>query len=250
MKELLHGAGDDANKIATVLNVFRELSRPNEPIRKISKLKFFNFSDLVVRVLPINTEANLKHRMGLVFHEICDLCHLQANLIHRGVLVRGALTLGFVAFDKGLLFGPALARAYEIESKIAKYPRIVVDDLLITGLEEIPALRAHSFEEEMKYLEGTLRKDQDGVFFLDYLNWTMDNADDPAQHINFIKKHGSLITDQIAKVSRLDLRKKEARRKREKFLWMKQLHNDHIKNLNPDILLSETGEHKNALTLG
>jgi len=195
MKELLRKADKDANKVASVLNLFREFSRPDKPSREIWKWKFINFSDLVVRVLPINTEANMKYRLGLVFHEIFDLCHLQVNLIDRGVLVRGALTLGFITVDGGLIFGPSLARAYEIESRVARYPRIAVDSLVLKGLQDIPALRAHHYDEEMKYLQGTLRKDRDGVLFLDYLNWTMDNADDTFQHLKFIQTHRKFVLD-------------------------------------------------------
>lgn len=247
MKELLRRAGDDANKVASVLNIFREFSTPDEQSRSIWKWKFVNFSDLIVRVLPINTEANIRHRLGLVFHETFDLCHLQVNLINRGVLVRGALTLGFITVDGGLIFGPALSRAYKIESKIAKYPRIAIDKDVLRGLKEIPALRSHPFEEEMQYLEGTLRKDKDGVLFLDYLNWTMNNADSNLQHIDFVRTHRKFILTQIAELAKLDMRKTESKSRREKVFWMKKLHNTHVRKLDPNYLFDEAGIRRSAL---
>lgn len=249
MRDLLTEADNDANKVASVLNLFREFSKPDEPSRKIWKWKFVNFSDLVVRVLPINTDANRQVRLGLVFHEIFDLCHLQVNLVNRGVLVRGALTLGFITFRDGLIFGPALARAYDIESRIAKYPRLVVDEVVVEGLKQIPALRAHSFKEEMEYLKGTLRRDSDGALFLDYLNWTQENVEDIAEHIDVIRTHKSLIEKQNSKLQDLDLRTIEARKRLEKNVWMKKLHNSHVRNFNAQYLYDATGIRKKALII-
>lgn len=69
------------------------------------------------------------------------------------------------------MFGPGLVEAHHMESKIARYPRIIVSDNAIVALKEAPVLRAEgiSFKEEMSYLKNLLRKDKDGVWFLDYL---------------------------------------------------------------------------------
>jgi len=47
-----------------------------------------------------------------------------------GFLVRGGVTRGSLIHDEHIVFGPALNRAYELESKQAVYPRVLIDELL------------------------------------------------------------------------------------------------------------------------
>lgn len=51
-----------------------------------------------------------------------------------GVLIRGGITKGKIYAGDNFIYGPALIRAYEIESEIAIYPRLVIDKLLISEL--------------------------------------------------------------------------------------------------------------------
>ena len=55
-----------------------------------------------------------------------------------------------------LLFGPAMNRAYYLESKVAKFPRIVVDPA-------VPKL-------DQFLLDGLLVRDSDDLMYVDYLN--------------------------------------------------------------------------------
>lgn len=51
---------------------------------------------------------------------------LTSNLIQFGFLLRGGVTRGDLFHDGGLVFGPALIGAYELESKIASTPRVIL----------------------------------------------------------------------------------------------------------------------------
>src|SRR5208283_1421270 len=85
MKDLLDQAGEDANTVAQVLEHFRDFSAPIDDQKKLWRSAFVNFSDLGLRILPILTDANLKHRLGCFFHEVMDLGYLQVNLVNRGI---------------------------------------------------------------------------------------------------------------------------------------------------------------------
>ena len=52
---------------------------------------------------------------------------MQLIAASQGVWVRGGVTVGNILHDDDVVFGPALNRAYELESKVAKFPRIVLD---------------------------------------------------------------------------------------------------------------------------
>jgi hypothetical protein len=247
MKELLTAAGTDANKVANVLDIARRFSTPDRGASENFGWKFINFSDLVLRIVPILSDANQQVRLGLVFHELIDLAYIQVNLAGRGVLIRGALTIGRIAAEHGLVFGPALANAYILESKKAVFPRIIVDDKALTALREIPLLRAHNYKEEMGYIGGLIRQDSDGVWFVDYLGYLLENADDNYEYAEFLQVHKSLVNKQLSEARKLDGRTHEGKSRRQKAEWLKSYHNTHLQRVSAEKLKEETGIERRAL---
>lgn len=62
------------------------------------------------------------------------LAATQLGLATIGFWIRGGVTVGNLIHDARIVFGPALNRAYELECREAKYPRIVVDGFLSASL--------------------------------------------------------------------------------------------------------------------
>jgi hypothetical protein len=122
-----------------------------------------NFSDLLLRFRPI---IDVKDISQAVISELVDICFAQATLLRDGILLRGAVTLGELFWDDNHVFGPGLVRAYEIESRLSTYPRIVVEPEVNRYLEA---------EEHLKYLE-IISRDFDGSWFVDYLNGYFTSA--------------------------------------------------------------------------
>jgi hypothetical protein len=242
MKDLLDEAGTDADQVAQVLQRFRDFSAPMEDQKKLWKSAFVNFSDLGLRILPILTDANVKYRLGCFFHEVMDLGFIQVNLVNRGILVRGGLTLGYLCHKKGLVFGPGLVEAHHMESKVAQSPRIIVSDTAMQALEEAPVLRGegNSFKEEMSYLKNFLRKDEDGVWFLDYLAIIRSEKDSDKQYAMFLERHKALIEKQRSEIRALP-RGAYRRSRLAKLKWLIQLHRRHISELDPQIFFEHTG---------
>lgn len=247
MKELLRAAGADANVVARVLNIARQFSTPDRGAAENFGWKFINFSDLVLRIVPILSDANQEVRLGLVFHELLDLAYIQVNLAAQGVLIRGALTIGRITAEQGLVFGPALANAHILESTKAVFPRIVVDDMVLAALKEIPLLRAHNYEEEMGYIGGLIRQDSDGVWFVDYLGYLLENADDNDEYADFLQVHNLLVNKQLLEVSNLDEQTREGKSRRQKAAWLKSYHNTHLERVSAEKLKEETGIDRRTL---
>ena len=89
--------------------------------------------------------------------------------------IRGGIDLGLAMdIDEGEIYGPALARAYNLESGIAKYPRIVIGEGLTRYLQMVAGRQARTGEDKAhaefasKSL-GLLAVDVDGCTFLDWL---------------------------------------------------------------------------------
>jgi hypothetical protein len=248
MKDLLAQAGADANKVAQVLERFRDFSAPMDDQKKLWQSAFVNFSDLGLRILPILTDANVKYRLGCFFHEVMDLGYIQVNLVNRGILVRGGLTLGYLCHKKGLVFGPGLAEAYHMESKLAQFPRILVSDTAIQALKEAPVLRGegNSFREEMSYLKKFLRKDEDGAWFLDYLAISRSERDTDQQYAQFLERHKALIEKQRSEIAALP-RGQYRHSRQQKLKWLIQLHRRHIAELDPANFFELTGVRLQSL---
>lgn len=58
--------------------------------------------------------------------------------VAHGIFVRGAISHGSFFFEDDVLLSPALARAYELESKHADYPVIVVPEATRRAIFEVP----------------------------------------------------------------------------------------------------------------
>ena len=62
------------------------------------------------------------------WHVLAGVQALGANLLAQGILCRGAVVKGLAYHRDRVLFGPAVIEAYELESRGARYPRIIVTD--------------------------------------------------------------------------------------------------------------------------
>jgi hypothetical protein len=115
-----------AGEISRIVRILRERTKPDKEMSRLHGMKFFNFSDTAIRITPINTPLNIKHRFGYLFLELLGLVHVQCGLILQKIILRGALSIGEVVKSWGVIYGPGLVKAYELEQK-ASDPRIIVD---------------------------------------------------------------------------------------------------------------------------
>jgi hypothetical protein len=92
-----------------------------------------------------------------------------------GWVIRGGIEVGLAMdIDKDEVYGPALAWAYSLESRVANYPRIVVGESLTRYLQDIASLSPSTKEVMLNSSLAVkalniLKVDDDGNTFLDYL---------------------------------------------------------------------------------
>jgi hypothetical protein len=125
-------AGDNPEKIGNLRRMIlrHSLSLRGQQEYAAPDAKVSTFSDNMVVSLPVN-EVN-------VVHLLTTLGAFQFASVGGGLLVRGGVTVGRIHHDELSVFGPALNRAYELESKIAVVPRIVVDETVFENGYHIP----------------------------------------------------------------------------------------------------------------
>ena len=111
------------------------------------------FSDNIFLCASLGNEDNTQ-----VIKEFFSIINdIETTMINGNELfVRGAIVVGNVHFEENFVLGEALLKAYEIESKVAIFPRIIVDETV--------------FEHANKELPY-FKKDMDGFYFYDFLKF-------------------------------------------------------------------------------
>ncbi|MCU1137040.1 hypothetical protein [Stenotrophomonas maltophilia] len=105
-----------------------------------------------------------------VYYLLSELLEIQIALAGRGFLMRGGVTVGQLVHDEEQLFGPAQVRAFELESREAIYPRILVDEQVIEIGRSCPAPH-HDPDDEEGYLRSIVSQDFDGRLFIGYTTY-------------------------------------------------------------------------------
>lgn len=111
-----------------------------------SDLKHQSVSDAIAISSAMNSNG--------LQHIVHALWWLSSSLLKQGYFVRGALVKGLLCQDSSVVFGPALLDAYNLESQVANYPRIIVKRDVIGDAKAI------------RDLDGYLMRSQDGPYII------------------------------------------------------------------------------------
>jgi hypothetical protein len=213
-----------ASDVLRTLRLVQETAAPAEEKlvpkaileREVNRTKAIAFSDSIVRVRHYDAEYN----EGSLFHELISLVHMQAELANSGVFIRGGLSIGGIFFEKNEIFGPALIRAYDLESQYANVPRIVIGPEVFQEFRRNRKLRAehHNLADEIHYIKKLVRRGDDGMWFVDYLKAIYSEMDDPAIYPQFLERHRDFIVERAGGTSIHG-------RALQKYLWLAEYHN-------------------------
>jgi len=115
------------------------------------------FSDSFIASVPFNKDATWIEARVVAF---CK--EVARELLKEKFLVRGGISLGPLLHTEEMIVGPALVWAYELESKVANYPRIVVDSEIARWFNITDSLGDNS--------NWLMSIDGDNNQFIDYLS--------------------------------------------------------------------------------
>lgn len=209
----------------TIFNIVRSFTNRGQPVtardwlhQKEHDIRVYHFSDTIVRVTPL-LHPKTGEPQGALFSEATALAFIQSYLIEEEVVIRGGMTIGDVFATEDMLFGPAMVRAYDLESRIASYPRVVVDPVLINSVLEDGKLVRHNRvpEQEVEWVSGVIDVDFDGIPFVDYIN-PLPGLKYPGPAQMAIDVHKQLVERELASAKGLDSVSA-------KYNWMAQYHN-------------------------
>lgn len=117
--------------------------------------------------------------------------------------IRGAIDIAWgVELHLGELYGPVVARAYELESETAQYPRIVVGSQVVHYLQSF--LTEPTKDKFMKFNQtlarlclNMLAHDVDGVNILHYLGNAFRDSITQTQHPELYDKAHEFVREQL-----------------------------------------------------
>jgi len=112
-------AGTDPEKIGRLRRIVIQYSRLLR-LPVMAPVNVTTFSDNVVISTPPD-QNNTPYFLR-------EMATIQVMTLSLGFLLRGGIAVGEIYHDDEAVFGPALNRAYELESTVARVPRIVIDD--------------------------------------------------------------------------------------------------------------------------
>ncbi len=197
IKDIIFGFGDTAKNSVLVKSTF---SKTNEPIRRLrntfqneyhtyirdddiqktnpeldfNPLQTSVFSDFVMNYISIKNTDKALSVQGAYFI-IMSTGVVFLKMLAQGIKVRGGIDLGIgMEIDQNELYGAALLNSYELESKVAQYPRIVIGKNLIQYLEHYKKIKPDNKYDQLnqefaKRCFRIITKDIDGKYIIDYL---------------------------------------------------------------------------------
>ncbi len=147
---------DSVHSLMTLLSKYietytQEVDKKSEHPLNLSRFKSMIFSDNILFFAPYDSEIDM---LNLANNLVYGLSQFLFQYTKSKIFFRGAITAGQLFYDEKLhfVFGTGLIRAYELESNVAIYPRIVID----TCLKPSPILVGWA-------------QDVDGIWYADYL---------------------------------------------------------------------------------
>ncbi len=191
-------------KIASTLKGWYEAARDTFS-EEYSPRRFWEvkaFTDNVVIGHPIggrgDAESELAHLLG-------DVARLQLGfIIDGGLFIRGGVAIGELYMDDDVVYGVGLLNAVGSDRKGAP-PRVVLHPTAVEAVRQhVRYYGSPASAPQARYL----LRDEDGEFFLYYLELTWDEYSD-ARNYDYIAQHRDLVLERLR------------RHRREPHIWAK-----------------------------
>ena len=194
-------------------------------IEAYNNIKHFILSDSII--LYINSSIDDS------FYALLTVCRkLQYSLANREnpILLRGGIAKGDLFFENSIIYGNGLVSAYQLESTLAKYPRIVFTGETLNEGKNIAKYVVINLEMTSEY-----NKDDDQLYIVSFY---------PMEHDSINTKR---YYDRILQVCDCYINNSIEPSLREKYIWLKRKIEWTI-GLNPDINKLYKAEHDKTFT--
>ncbi|CRF35527.1 hypothetical protein BRSU_2714 [Brachyspira suanatina] len=172
---------------------FRYLTKEQEKIddyninaHRIYKRTVFSFSDCcyIIYDYKEGIKENIKDNIKLSWIALYNTNVMLEKLISEGYVFRGGITFGNVYYDKekNIVFGPAVSEAYELESKYAKHPRVLIEENLAKQIISFH----NSNDENLKIVKEEIKQIYPGYILSDNGEIIKQDIDDKKYYLHYL----------------------------------------------------------------
>jgi len=140
-------------------------------------ISVFSDCSYIIYYYKDNVPENKKEILNLFSTSLYNMSYVILEFLKHNFLCRGGVSIGDVYFEKNrnIIFGPAVEQAYLLETKEAKYPRIVIEEKWAEKYLEMEnkyyeKMDAFLSEKSLEANGHIILKDSDNKYHLNYLN--------------------------------------------------------------------------------
>lgn len=160
---------DDGTLIKSISNAIN-IAKESESIKKLSfDIKIFSDNFCIAKKIDDGKGVNVSDQL---FWTCLFVTKIQEEIFCKEkLLLRGGITIGKLFIDDLFVIGDGLVKAYELESKIANMPRIIVDVPFCLMPVSVDLNNFILYQMLVPDLDEKYEKiSQQGYLFLNYLN--------------------------------------------------------------------------------
>ncbi|MEW6199130.1 MAG: hypothetical protein AB1601_10790 [Planctomycetota bacterium] len=184
------------------------------------------FSDCICTAAPPNY-------FGYMW-TVLNLANIQKALLKHRILLRGAIALGRHYQSDAVIFSEALVRAYQLESHVAMYPRIILDAPLVSRF--VQCLPEGNAREVMMNI--LLLRDSDNQVFVNYHSLVNDSEINRTRERNLELERKLIVEGRVEHSDDFSIMTKLA--------WLERYHNfvcQRMASSRPDLLIGSADDH-------
>lgn len=157
--------------------------------------KIYTFSDCAYIVYGFKEGIeDERKKLGELFRvALCNCEPIFLRFLKERIVFRGGISYGdaYIDLNRSMFFGEAINKAYQLESKTALHPRIVVEPEVAEKVEEsISQAKYKMLAQNPEYVyllgrhlmvtmpetgEGIIERDEDGQYIFNYLHFPENN---------------------------------------------------------------------------
>ncbi len=170
-----------------------------------SEAYFYGFSDSIIVAVPLMSNDENCTAMNGIHTALVATAGISLLAMAGKTALRGGLDVGVAAqIQKNEIYGPALERAYYLESNIAEYPRIIVGNEFLEYLCWVEnfkdkTIRGKVAKEQAKLCRSFITQDSDGFFMIDFLGKSLKIAGGNTIDLKIVKSAYEFLVSQHKK---------------------------------------------------
>lgn len=171
---------DAAVRLDKALDIIQNLAS-----KKSDEISLLQHADPSIQIFSDSVILSIAPLSSQLQNLCLELSRLFVRLMIQGVWIRGGISFGKFSTLRKKPCGPAVNSAYDIESKVARFPRLALSASMV----------AFCRDNNPSILESAyVQRDEDGVFAISPLNLAVAN---PEEFGFDIREHATTIRDKL-----------------------------------------------------